>query len=159
MAVKKKPRRIAAASKGKKSVGPAKKAAGRKKAAASVKTRKPAAKAAKRKREPWGEFDDHGFRVGSDSSVIAACLIDGGSGREAITDIIAETMQTTETRGGNDKNISSLVSGILKRLIDTGQYEIEESWRLVPLNGASNKTATKKVSSGKGKKVKRKVRH
>ncbi len=76
------------------------------------------------------EFDEHGFVIGSDSSIICQMLIDGGETRGEVNSRIAAELETT-TRNGNEKNVSSLVSGLLSRLKARG-YKIEGSWRVVP---------------------------
>jgi hypothetical protein len=97
------------------------------------------------------EFDAHGFVVGSDSSKIVAELLAGGSGRSEVSARI-ESILGGATRYGNDKNVSSLVSGLLGRLKERG-YTVEQTWRLVPPSTSGPQKAAK-VSKGTGTKAK-----
>lgn len=72
----------------------------------------------------------HGFRVGSDSAIIVDLLVAGGVDRQDINEKVAEAINPM-TRSGRQKNIPSLISGLLARLEQRG-YHIESSWRLVP---------------------------
>lgn len=148
---KKRPRKIAATSKTVKKVA-------RKKTTAKATPKKRATTKAATPRAPRGEFDEHGFRVGTDSSIIAAELLEGGYDRDDINDRVAELLPETTTRSGNDKQVPSLVSGILKRLQERG-YTVESSWQLVPptskkasSNGAAKKRTTKKTAKKVAKK-------
>ena len=89
---------------------------------AVVKVKKP-------KYQPLG-LTTHGFRVGSDSAIIVDILVAGGLDRQDINDRVAETINI-QTRSGRQKNIPSLISGLLSRLEDRG-YMIESNWRVVP---------------------------
>lgn len=84
----------------------------------------------KKKLRKEGDIDIHGFRTLSDSSKIVEIMVKGGLDRQDINEKIADTISVT-TKSGRDKNIPSLVSGLLTRLQDKG-YQIEASWRLVP---------------------------
>lgn len=98
------------------------------------------------------EMDEHGFVVGSDSSKIAAILLEGGSGRAEVNEKIAAAI-ASPTRYGNDKNVSSLVSGLLARLKERG-YTVEQTWKVVPpsqtvaagSSGTGSTPATKRPS-------------
>jgi hypothetical protein len=72
----------------------------------------------------------HGFRVGSDSAIIVDLLVAGGLDRQDINEKVAAAINPV-TRSGRNKNIPSLISGLLARLEERG-YTIESSWRLVP---------------------------
>lgn len=72
----------------------------------------------------------HGFRVGSDSAIIVDLLVAGGLDRQDINEKVAAAINPM-TRSGRQKNIPSLISGLLARLEQRG-YHIESSWRLVP---------------------------
>jgi hypothetical protein len=87
------------------------------------------------------EFDAHGFVVGSDSSKIVAELLAGGSGRGEVSARI-ESILNGSTRYGNDKNVSSLISGLLTRLKERG-YTVEQTWRLVPPTASAPQKAAK----------------
>lgn len=103
-------------------------------------------KKTKRTREPWGDFNEHGFRIGSDSAAIVDIMIAGAFDRNEIN-ALSEDAVGGETRNGNPKNVPSLVSGLLSRLQEQG-YTVESSWRLVPpsKNGSGGGT---KGSKGK----------
>lgn len=81
------------------------------------------------KRQPRG-MTSHGFRNGSDSAIIVDLLVAGGLDRQDINDKVAELINP-QTKSGRQKNIPSLISGLLARLEERG-YRIESSWRLVP---------------------------
>lgn len=83
----------------------------------------------KGKREPKG-MNSHGFRNGSDSAMIVDLMVAGGLDRQDINDKVGATIDPN-TRSGRQKNIPSLISGLLARLEERG-YRIESSWRLVP---------------------------
>ena len=83
----------------------------------------------KGKRAPRGN-NPHGFRNGSDSAIIVDLLVKGGLDRQDINDKVAAAIKT-ETRSGLQKNIPSLISGLLARLDERG-YRIESHWRLIP---------------------------
>lgn len=85
-------------------------------------------KTRKASKEP--AFNEHGFRIGSDSAIIVDIMLDGALDRQDVNDKVAEAIEL-KTRNGNMKNIPSLVSGLLGRLEDKGYY-IESSWKLVP---------------------------
>lgn len=85
--------------------------------------------ATKGKREPKG-MNSHGFRNGSDSAIIVDIMVEGGLDRQDINDKVAAAINAL-TRSGRQKNIPSLISGLLARLDERG-YKIESSWRLVP---------------------------
>lgn len=72
----------------------------------------------------------HGFRAGSDSAIIVDLLVAGGLDRQDINEKVAAAINPM-TRSGRQKNIPSLISGLLARLEARG-YHIESSWRLVP---------------------------
>jgi hypothetical protein len=111
-------------------------------AAKATTTRKAPAKAAPAKveakpKQTTGEgrtVDLHGFTPGTDSSLIAEALVEGGETRVDVNRLAAEKIAKVngiKTRQGSDKNVPSLLSSILKRLQAQG-YTIESSWRLVP---------------------------
>lgn len=83
----------------------------------------------KGRREPRG-MNAHGFRNGSDSAKIVDIMVEGGLDRQDINDKVAEVIDP-HTRSGRQKNIPSLISGLLARLEERG-YKIESSWRLIP---------------------------
>lgn len=83
----------------------------------------------KGKREPKG-MNTHGFRNGSDSATIVDLMVAGGLDRQDINDKVAAAINLN-TRSGRQKNIPSLISGLLARLDERG-YKIESSWKLIP---------------------------
>lgn len=75
-----------------------------------------------------------GFVPGTDSDIIARSLIEGGRDRKEINDrstTAIEQANGVTTRTGEKKNVPSLTSAILSRLIAQG-YVVEASWKLVP---------------------------
>ena len=75
-------------------------------------------------------LDEHGFRIGSDSSKIVAIMLEGGIDRQDINEKVAAAIDPL-TRNGRKKNIPSLISGLLGRLEDRGYYPQAE-WKLIP---------------------------
>lgn len=94
-----------------------------------VETQEEAPAPKKGRREPKG-MNAHGFRNGSDSATIVDIMVEGGLDRQDINDKVAEAIEPL-TRSGRQKNIPSLISGLLARLEERG-YKIESSWRLIP---------------------------
>ena len=80
---------------------------------------------------PTRELNEHGFVDGSDSALMVELMLEGGFDRREVNDKIAEQLEDTTTRAGNQKNIPSLISGLLARLEERG-YTVESHWRLVP---------------------------
>lgn len=121
------------------SAAPSPKSAPKPKPKATASKAKAAPKATKAKAAPKTEprsteLDLHGFQVGSDSALIAAALIEGGESRKDATAKAAKAIEKTNglvARTGSPKNVASLTSGILGRLIEAG-YTVEESFRVVP---------------------------
>lgn len=106
--------------------------------------------AASDRRLPVRDMNDHGFVVGTESAFISDELVKGGSTRVEVMHRISGQL-SAKTRKGNDKNVSSLISGILRKLYAKG-YTIEATWRVVP--SVSGSTAKRKT---KGAKIVRKV--
>lgn len=112
--------------------------------ASKASTTKPAAKKAPAKKTtPTPPVDNrergpHGYALGTDSAIIAESLIEGGATRDECNDrataLIAKT-SGLETRGGKPKYIPSMAASIISRLTESGQYRVESSFRLVPVNG------------------------
>lgn len=71
----------------------------------------------------------HGFRSWSDSAKIVDIMLEGGLDRQDINEKVAQAIGP-KTRSGCDKNIPSLVSGLLSRLVERG-YTVESSWRII----------------------------
>jgi hypothetical protein len=92
------------------------------------------------------EFDEHGFLVGSDSSVMAAELVKGGESRLELNDRLATMFKGQKTRYGAEKNVASLVSGVITKLVARG-YSIESSYRIVP--PARSTTGRQKIAKRK----------
>ena len=92
-------------------------------------------KVEKKKRKPatpinYVGVDEHGFREGSDSSIIVGIMLNGGLDRQDINEQVTRAI-SIETKSGRIKNIPSLISGLLIRLQKRG-YTVEASWQLVP---------------------------
>lgn len=84
----------------------------------------------KKKLRKQGDVNEFGYRTLSDSAKIVEIMVSGGLDRQDINEKIADAIKP-ETRNGNDKNIPSLVSGLLTKLQEKG-YQVESSWRLIP---------------------------
>jgi hypothetical protein len=84
----------------------------------------------KKRRKPIKGLDAHGFREGSDSSIIVAIMLKGGIDRQDINEKVAAAIDPL-TKSGRRKNIPSLISGLLGRLEDKGYYPQAE-WKLIP---------------------------
>lgn len=100
-----------------------------KRAAAKKTTKAPA-----KERAYTRELNLHGFVPGSDTAHIVDALLEGGADRHDVTAKAIDRIEKTngiETRGGNTKNVPSLISGLLTRLEAKG-YTVESTWRLVP---------------------------
>lgn len=128
----------------------AKKATATKAVAKKVPAKKTAAATSgtKQTQKAWGDFNIHGYRVGTDSAIIVDELIKGGKGRTEVTERIAKKLPSTETRGGQSKNIPSLISGLLARL-EEGGYKVEQSWVVVPPAAIARKMANAQVTKAK----------
>ena len=80
------------------------------------------------------EYTDEGFQVGSDSAIIATALVTGAPGRSEVNALAEEGIAAASgltTRTGREKYVPSMVSSILARMLATGEYEVEASWKLV----------------------------
>jgi hypothetical protein len=90
-------------------------------------------KPSKRKR-PIKGLDAHGFRENSDSALIVSIMLAGGVDRQEINEKVRAALSqepySLYTRGGKEKNIPSLISGLLSRLAEQGYVERSE-WKLV----------------------------
>lgn len=97
-------------------------------------TRTPAKKAVVKK-ESRRPLNDLGFVDGTDSAIIAATLVAGGADRANVNDLCRDNIEAANgitNRNGKEKYIPSMVSGILTRMVETGQWEVQASWRVVP---------------------------
>ena len=79
--------------------------------------------------------DQFGFMEGTDSSIAAHALAEGGTDRVAIYDIIRENIESNsdgglQTRNGTEKNIPNLVATVLKQMRNRG-WIVESTWRVV----------------------------
>jgi hypothetical protein len=71
-----------------------------------------------------------GFSVGTDQDIIAEALLAGGESREQIIADLYEQLDT-ETRNGTPKPISSLVSSVLRKLVERG-FTVDQHFVVVP---------------------------
>lgn len=76
------------------------------------------------------DTDVFGFARNTDISVVVEELVRGGETRAEIIDRIRERIPST-TRTGGTKNVPSMVSLWIKRLLEKG-YTVEASYKLVP---------------------------
>lgn len=84
---------------------------------------------------------------GSDSATIAACLVEGGADRQDVNNLVIERIEKSTgltNRNGDQKYIPSMVSGILGRMLKTGEWEVHASWQLVPVEKPAKKVARKR---------------
>lgn len=83
------------------------------------------------------EYTPEGFEVGTDIALIAAALTQGGIDRAEVNQNAIDAVAKhngLKTRTGRDKYIPSQVSAILTRMLNTGEWQIEASWQLVPVS-------------------------
>jgi hypothetical protein len=90
----------------------------------------------KEKPEPLG-FDEFGYRNGSDSSIAAHILIEGGESRGDINEKVSEAIKAANggsllTRNQSEKVIPTIVGNVFMRLRKEKGYKVESTWRLVP---------------------------
>lgn len=96
------------------------------------------------------ERGPHGYALGTDSAIIAESLIEGGASRDECNARATERIEKGSgltTRGGQPKYIPSMSATIIKHLVNSGMYRVEESYKLVPVkpyDGASKTSATVK---------------
>lgn len=116
--------------------------------------KKPAPKKSAPKKTTAGverEKTPEGFVVGGDSAIIAAALVEGGADRGEINENIRKAIKKANgltTRNGEDKYIPSMVSSILAKMLATGYYEVESTWRLKKLDKKKRvRKTTKKATS------------
>lgn len=79
--------------------------------------------------------DQFGFMEGTDSSIAAHALAEGGADRVTIYDKIRDQIESNsesglQTRNGTEKNIPNLVATVLKQMRDRG-WVVESTWRVV----------------------------
>lgn len=98
-------------------------------------TPKNPAPVARNTNSPKRALNELGFVDGTDSAVIAQVLTDGGADRNDVNDRCREAIKKANgltNRYGQEKYIPSMVSGVLTKMLDSGAWEIEASWQLVP---------------------------
>lgn len=95
------------------------------------------AKARSTVQEPTGprQKDPFGFLEGTDSSIAAYALAEGGADRVAIYDIIREKIQASseaglQTRTGTEKNVPNLAATVIKQMRNRG-WIVESTWKMV----------------------------
>lgn len=120
------------------------------------------------------ERDEFGFLEGTDSSITAQVLAEGGFSRPALYAVIEErianqagnTDDALVTRNGTQKNIPNLVATVVSSMKKRG-YVIESTWKMVKDENwvepteeekPAKKAASKKSTKAPGKKTTRKVR-
>lgn len=122
--------------------------------------------------EPRGK-DQFGFFEGTDISITAHVLLEGGTSRPALYAKVQERIieeaggaeDALITRNGTQKNIPNLVATVVSTLKERG-YVVESSWKMVkdpnfvePANDepVEEEPATEKVKSTKTKPRRRKA--
>lgn len=108
--------------------------------------------------------DQFGYQEGTDSSITAQALYEGGFERTTIYKTIRERIEESSdngltTRNGTEKNIPNLVATVLRQLRSKG-YIVESHWRLVKDENfvpeeteGDNKASTKKATAKKAAKT------
>jgi hypothetical protein len=101
--------------------------------------------------------DEFGFMEGTDSSIAAHALVEGGFDRVSIYNTIRDRIEHNSTNGlttrnGTDKNIPNLVATVVKQMRNRG-YVVESSWRMV-----KSKTTETQAPEAVGASVKAKKR-
>ena len=79
--------------------------------------------------------DPHGFIEGTDSSIAAYALVEGGTDRLAIYERIRNEIESNTTAGlvtrkGTEKNIPNLAATVVKQMRNRG-WIVESTWRMV----------------------------
>lgn len=79
--------------------------------------------------------DQFGFMEGTDSSIAAHALAEGGTDRSAIYDFIRSEIESNtdaglQTRNGTEKNIPNLVATVVKQMRNRG-WIVESTWKMV----------------------------
>lgn len=96
---------------------------------------------------PIRELNENGFVEGTDSAIIAASLLEGAATR-ADVNLLAEQniakINGIDNRNGGTKYVPSMVSGIYNRMMATGEYEVESTWKLVRKEKPVRKPRAKK---------------
>lgn len=107
-------------------------------AAAKTAARKAsAAKKAKASTPASAVVDENGFIPGTDSALIAKAMVKGASSRVEVNELAEKAIENKNgllTRSGKPKNVPSLGSALLARLLERG-YTVESHWALVPPAG------------------------
>jgi hypothetical protein len=126
------------------------------KSPAKTTVKKTAAKSPAKKAAPAVERErnEHGYVVGTDMALISDMLVAGGETRGEVTDRIRGSIEPT-TRGGQPKNVSSLVSMAIKELTARG-YTQEATWRFIP-PVASSDSGRKSTAAPAAKKTARRA--
>lgn len=163
MPVAKKPaaKKVAASKVVKKKVKPASKSAPVAKKVAKKANVKPASKTAiKKKVAPKATTstavksdskgnDEYGMRKGTDLSIAAAEIVQGGKSRVDIIERLTKKLDN-ETRTGKPKAVASVLAQAVKRLEAAGYVE-ESSWRMVPDPNKSTDVTSKPHKAVKAK--------
>jgi hypothetical protein len=71
---------------------------------------------------------------GTDSAYIAQAFLEGGFDRNDVNakaEALISENNGLKNRNGGDKYIPSIASSILSRMLETGKYKIEATWKLV----------------------------
>jgi hypothetical protein len=78
--------------------------------------------------------DPFNFLEGSDSSIAAHALVEGGASRAEINERVREELKKTnglKTRSGREKIVSTIVGNVFLKLVEQG-YEVDSHWKLKP---------------------------
>jgi hypothetical protein len=75
-----------------------------------------------------------GYSIGSEGYLVAVELLRGGESRIETTHRIAQLLPS-ETRNSTPKNVSNLVSSVIKRLESQG-FKVSGTWKMVKPSGS-----------------------
>lgn len=103
--------------------------------------KKAEAKAKKSSAKKTGELagngqplNEYGFVPGTDTDLILKAMMQGGASRVAVNEMAEKMIENKNgllTRSNKTKNVPSLVSALLARLIERG-FTVESHWKIVP---------------------------
>lgn len=82
------------------------------------------------------EYTPEGFVAGSDSALIAKALVEGGIDRNEVNQNAIDAIAASSgllTKNGKEKYVPSMVSSILSKMVNTGEFQVVASWQLVPV--------------------------
>ena len=88
------------------------------------------------KRKPSTPSMSVDFAPGTDMETAFQEVLIGGDSRAAVSHRLAAMWTDTKTRNGNDKPVSTILNHVIRRARANG-YEIQQTWKLVKVDGSS----------------------